>query len=109
MTSGSSFKANGRVEGQMNTIKKSIRTLITAKVNTLKQWPLAARHIGEHQLHAQLQLLGWPVGKLLRFGATAYALRKSWQARYVPWRDIREEVKILGPDMNSSLTNTGFS
>ena len=48
------------------------------------------------------------VGFLLRFGATAYALRKSWQARYVAWRDVREEVRVLGPDMNSSLTNTGY-
>lgn len=108
MTPGSSFKANGRVEGEMNTIKKSIRTLISAQLSTLQQWPLAARHIGERRLRAQLQLLGWPVGRMLRFGATAYALRKSWQARYVAWRDIREEVKILGPDMNSSLTNTGY-
>ena len=108
MTPGSSYKANGRVEGEMNTIKKSIRTLISAQLAPLKQWPLAARHIGERRLRAQLQLLGWPVGRLLRFGATAYALRKSWQARYVAWRDVREEVRVLGPDMNSSLTNTGY-
>ena len=74
MTPGSSFKANGRVEGEMNVVKKSIRTLITAGASTLQQWPLAARHVGERRLRAQLQLLGWPVGRLLRFGATAYAL-----------------------------------
>ena len=92
----------------MNTIKKSIRTLISAQLSPLKQWHLAARHIGERRLRAQLQLLGWPVGRLLRFGAIAFALRKSWQARYVAWRDVREEVRILGPDMNSSLTSTGY-
>ena len=32
MTPGSSYKANGRVEGEMNVIKKSIRTLISANV-----------------------------------------------------------------------------
>ena len=48
MTRGSSFKANGGVEGEMNVIKKSIRTLISANVGTLtKQGPLAARHIGQ--------------------------------------------------------------
>ena len=31
----------------------------------------------------------------------------AWQARYAPWREVREEITILGPDMNSSLTNTG--
>jgi len=90
----------------MNMIKKSIRTLIPARLGTLTQWPLIARHIGERRLRAQLQLLGWSVGRLLRFGATAFALRKSWQARYAPWREVREEVTILGPDMNSSLTST---
>ena len=108
MTSGSSFKTNGRVEGEMNVIKKSIRTLISAGASTLQPWPLAARHIGERRLRAQLQFLGLPVGRLLRFGAKAYALPKSWQARYAPWREVREEVTILGPDMSSSLTNTGY-
>ena len=108
MTSGSTYKANGRVEGEMNVVKKAIRTLITAGAATLKQWPLAARHIGERRLRVQLNQLGWPVGRLLRFGATAFALRKSWQERYAPWRDIREEVTVLGPDIYSSLTNTGY-
>ena len=108
MTSGSSYKANGRVEAEMGMVKKSIRTLITAGVCTLSQWPLAARHIGERRLRSQLNLLGWPVGRLLRFGAKAYALRKSWQSRYAPWREVREPVIILGPDAHASLTNTGY-
>eukprot|EP00435_Cladocopium_sp_Y103_P030555 s975_g7.t1 len=108
MTSGSSFKANGRVEGEMNVIKKSIQTLISSGVAKLNQWPLAARHIGERRLRRQLHQLGWPVGRLLRFGATAFALRKSWQERYAPWREVREEVTILGPDIYSSLTSTGY-
>ena len=44
----------------------------------------------------------------LRFGAKAFALRKSWQSRYAPWREVREEVIVLGPDVYSSLTNTGY-
>eukprot|EP00435_Cladocopium_sp_Y103_P010101 s2171_g2.t1 len=66
MTSGSSFKANGRVEGEMNVIKKSIRVLISSGAAKLAQWPLAARHIGERRLRRQLHELGWPVGRLLR-------------------------------------------
>ena len=92
----------------MGIVKKSIRTLIAAGVCTLSQWPLAARHIGERRLRSQLNLLGWPVGRLLRFGAKAYALRKSWQSRYAPWREVREPVIILGPDSPASLTNTGY-
>ena len=81
MRSGSSFKTDVHVEGEMNVIKKGIRTLISAGVAPLKQWLLASRYIGERRLRLQLQQLGWPVGRLLRFGAKAFALRKSWQAR----------------------------
>ena len=108
MTSGSSFKSNGRVEAEMGFIKKSVRTLISAGTCTLQGWPLAARHLGERRLRNQLNALGWPVGKLVKFGAKAYALRKSWQARYAPWRDVREEVTVLGPDAFSSLTSPEY-
>ena len=107
MTSGSSFKANGRVEAEMGVIKKAIRTLISSGDCSLNR-PLAARHLGERRLRRQLNALGWPVGRLLKFGAKAYALRKSWQSRYAPWREVREQVIILGPDVYSSLTNTGY-
>ena len=53
MTPGSTYKANGQVEGEMNVVKKAISTLISAGSATLKQWPLAARHIGERRLRAQ--------------------------------------------------------
>eukprot|EP00435_Cladocopium_sp_Y103_P029326 s3762_g7.t1 len=108
ITSGSSFKANGRVENEVGVIKKSIHILISSGTCLLSQWHLAARHLGERRLHSQLNILGWPVGRLLKFGAKAYALRKTWQARYAPSRDSREEVIVLGPDVYASLTNTGY-
>ena len=58
MTSGSSFKANGRVEAEMGVIKKAIRTLISSGDCALTQWPLAARHLGERRLRRQLNALG---------------------------------------------------
>ena len=108
MTCGSSYKSNGRCEAEVGVIKKSIRILISSGSCTLTQWPLAARHLGERRLRGQLSILGWPVGRLVKFGAKAYALRKSWQSRYAPWREDLEEVQVLGPDANSSLTNTGY-
>ena len=108
MTCGSSYKSNGRCEAEVGVIKKSIRILISSGSCSLTQWPLAARHLGERRLRGQLSILGWPVGRLVKFGAKAYALRKSWQSRYAPWREDREEVQVLGPDANSSLTNTGY-
>ena len=108
LTTGSSFKSNGRVENEVGSIKRAIRTLVSAKICTLEQWPLAARHIAERRLRLQLQRVGWPSAPLLRFGSRAFALRKSWQERYFPWRECREEVVILGPDRFSSLTSTNY-
>ena len=48
------------------------------------------------------------MGPLLHFGARAFALKKSWQDRYQPWREIRDEVLVLGPAIQSSLTTTSY-
>ena len=47
LTPGSACKTNGRVESEMNMVKKGIRTIITANACPLDRWPLAARHIGK--------------------------------------------------------------
>ena len=54
LTTGSSYKSNGRVENEVGSIKRAIRTLVSAKICTLEQWPLAARHIAERRLRLQL-------------------------------------------------------
>ena len=108
LTSGDSFKSNGRVEGELGVIKKHVRTVVAALGKGLEFWPLAAIHIGERGLRGQLRSLGCPVGPLLHFGARAFALKKSWQDRYQPWREIRDEVLVLGPAIQSSLTTTSY-
>ena len=108
LTSGSSFKSNGPCEAEVGYIKKSIRTILSSTLTPLVHWPLAAVHAGERRLRNQLLALGWPVGRLLRFGTKAYALKKSWTDRYQPWRDVREEVVVMGPDVFSSLTSTSY-
>ena len=108
MTPGSAFKTNGRAENEVGMIKKGVRTLISAGACPLDRWPLAVRHVGERRLRNQLNHAGWPVGKLLRFGSKAYALKKSWQDRYAQWRDCREEVVVWGPAEGSSITTTTY-
>ena len=108
LTTGDSFKANGRVEGELGVIKKHVRTIISTTGLGLEHWPLAAIHIGERRLRGQLRSLGLPVGPMLQFGSKAYALKKSWQDRYQPWREIRDEVIVLGPAMQSSITSTSY-
>ena len=108
LTSGDSFKSNGRVEGELGVIKKHVRTVVAALGKGLEFWPLAAIRIGERRLRGQLRSLGCPVGPLLHFGARAFALKKSWQDRYHPWREIRDEVIVLRPAIQSSLTTTSY-
>ena len=108
LTTGSTFKANGRVEAEVGAVKRAVRTLVSAKLCPLEAWPLALRHVGERRLRSQLQGVGWPTAPLLKFGVKAYALKKSWQDRYHPWRDVREEVIVLGPDRCSSFTTTNY-
>ena len=108
MTPGSAFKTNGRAENEVGMIKKGVRTLISAQACPLDRWPLAVRHVGERRLRNQLNHAGWPVGRLLRFGSKAYALKKSWQDRYAQWRDCREEVVVWGPAEGSSITTTTY-
>ena len=108
LTSGDSYKSNGRVEGELGVVKKHVRTVLTTTGLGLEMWPLAATHIGERRLRGQLRSLGFPIGPLLRFGSRAYALKKSWQDRYQPWREIRDEVVVLGPALQSSMTTTSY-
>ena len=99
LTNGSAYITNGRAESEINMVKKSIRTIITANganACPLDRWPLAARHISERRLRNQLHHAGWPVGRLLRFGPKAYALKKSWQDG------------DLGPAIGSSITTTTY-
>ena len=77
LTSGGSYKSNGRVEGELGVVKKHVRTILTATGLGLEMWPLAAIHVGERRLRSQLRRMGFPVGPLLQFGARAYALKKS--------------------------------
>eukprot|EP00438_Fugacium_kawagutii_P007098 Skav200526 [mRNA] locus=scaffold2291:63661:70974:+ [translate_table: standard] len=108
LTSGSTYKENGRAEHSVGELKRAMRVVIAAGDCQLEWWPLLARHLGERRLRRELISLGWPAKPLLRFGAKVWALAKSWQDRYDDWRQAREEVVLLGPDMGSSLTNTCY-
>ena len=80
LTTGSSFKTNGRVENAVGAVKREVRTLISAQLCPLESWLLALRHVGERRLRCQLQGVGWPAAPLLKFGTRAFALKKSIDA-----------------------------
>ena len=108
MTSGDNYKANGRCEAEIGMVKRAVRTVLSSGGHNINWWPLIAVHVGERRFRAQLRSLGYPVGDLLKFGTRAYALRKWWHHQYEAWRDVREEVVVLGPDACSTLTTTNY-
>ena len=108
MTSGNSFKTNGRAEAEVNNTKRAVRAILDAGQVDLQDWPLVARHAGERRLRHQLSRIGWPAAPLLRFGSKAFALKKSWKDRCQDWRNIREKVQIMGPAENGSLTTPSY-
>ena len=47
LTSGSSYKGNGRVEAEVGYTKRVIKTILSPNLCPLENGPLCARHIGE--------------------------------------------------------------
>ena len=108
MTTGDSYKSNGRAEAEVNMTKKGMRAILDQGFCELGHWPLVARHVGERRLRFQLTQVGWPSSPLLRFGTKAFAVRKRWKDRYQDWRNVREEVQVFGPDVYASLTTPAY-
>ena len=105
LTSGDSYKSNGRVEGDLGVIKKTCSN--HHDLHGFGPQPVA---IGGHPHRrtpaSRTTQKSWsPRWTFAEFGAKAYALKKSWRDRYQPWRTIRDEVQVLGPALQSSVTS----
>eukprot|EP00435_Cladocopium_sp_Y103_P055404 s1091_g18.t1 len=106
-TDGDSFKSNGRTEAAIGLIKRHTRTLLKQTSQPPTMWPLAARHAAGRKLRQQLSEFGIPVGKMLPYGATAYARQKIWNEKYQDWKLSRREVTIYKPDVAMSASMAG--
>lgn len=102
-TDGGSFQSNGRVEGEISTVRRMIRTALRSSGLEDAYWPLAARHMVERRLRRSLQELGHRTERLLPFASEALARMKSWDDRYADWK-----VQILGPDVTMSASSPGY-
>ena len=71
-------------------------------------WPLIMRHMGQRRLREQMRLMGVPTPMLLPVGSTVYALKKIWHEIYQDWREVREQVRVLGPDKYSSMSSPSY-
>ena len=107
-TSGDSWKSNGRCEAEVGVLKKATKVAIRASGLDSNLWPLIMRHMGQRRLREQMRLMGVPKPMLLPVGSTVYALKKIWHEIYQDWREVREQVRVLGPDKYSSMSSPSY-
>ena len=104
MTGGDEGPSNGRIESEVQQVKRRLRLL--KKVALGKNTGLAACWIGQEHLRAQLQVVGVPVKPLLPIHARVTVKTKRWhRAGFGPLVPPFRTVTLMGP---SPLMSTGY-
>ncbi|CAK9043067.1 unnamed protein product [Durusdinium trenchii] len=96
MTAGDDSKANGRVEGEVNQLKRRTRLFLHDAGLPHSFWPVALRHAAEERVRLQLERLGLESPPMLRFGASVLVKSKRWHRAgqlSMPYR----AMQLLGP------------
>ena len=96
MTAGDDSKANGRVEGEVNQLKRRTRLFLHDAGLPHSFWPVALRHASEQRVRLQLERLGLESPPMLRFGASVLVKSKRWHRAgqlSMPYRTMQ----LLGP------------
>ena len=96
MTAGDDSKANGRVEGEVNQLKRRARLFLHDAGLPHSFWPVALRHAAEQRVRLQLERLGLESPPMLRFGASVLVKSKRWHRAgqlSMPYRTMQ----LLGP------------
>ncbi|CAK9115283.1 unnamed protein product [Durusdinium trenchii] len=96
LTAGDDSKANGRIEGEVNQIKRRTRLLLHDSGLPQSLWPTALRHAAEGRVRLQLERLGLPSPPMLRYGASVLVKSKRWRRAgqlSMPYRTMQ----LLGP------------
>ena len=96
MTGGDDAKSNGRVESEVNQIKRRTRLLLHESGLPHGFWVCALRHAAEHRLRAQLHRLGVVTRPMVRFAATMSVKTKRWHRAGQLSNPFRS-MQILGP------------
>ena len=78
MTGGDDAKSKGRVESEVNQIKRRTRLLLHESGLPHGFWVCALRRAAEHRLRAQLHRLGVMTRPMLRFASTMSVKTKRW-------------------------------
>ena len=96
MTGGDDAKRNGRVESEVQQIKRRTRLLLHESGLPHTFWVCALRHAAEQRLRAQLHRLGVITHPMLRFASTMSVKTKRWHRSGQLSNPFRS-VQILGP------------
>ena len=106
MTGGDENPSNGRIEAEVQCIKRRVRLLIKESGLEERYWPGIVRHAGEERMRLQLRRLGVPCKPLLPVGAMVTVKTKRWhRAGFGPLIAPFRTMRLMGP---SPLMSTGY-
>ena len=104
MTSGDDSASNGRVEAEIQQVKRQLRVTLQQSGVPMELWPCAARHVGEDRLRRQLSKLGVPTKPMVRFASMVGVKTKRWH-REGQLTNPFKVMQLMGP---SPLMTSGW-
>ena len=106
MTGGDEGPSNGRIETEVQQVKRRVRMLMRESGLEEKYWPGVVRHAGEERLRSQLKTFGVPTPPLLPIGSMVSVKTKRWhRAGFGPLVPPFRTMRLMGP---SPLMSTGY-
>jgi len=78
MTGGDEGPSNGRIESEVQQVKRRLRMLVRESCLGERFWPGIARYVGRERLQSQLQTQGVPTKPLLPIGSKVTVKTKRW-------------------------------
>ena len=98
MMGGDEGPSNGRIECEVNQVKRRLRLLIKESGLEQKWWLGIARYVGEERLRRQCSGLGVPSTALLPIGGRVTVKTKRWhRAGFGPLTAPFRTMTIMGP------------
>ena len=108
-SAGDEPTSNSFVETEIGILKNAVRTLLISANESEDKWPLALRRAAEQRLRTQLRSFGLRYPRLLPFGCRGVARRnKTWQNRAVPLKYPKQQVQILGPASETTMSSGAY-
>ena len=97
MTGGDEGPSNGRIEGEVNQVKRRLRLMMKESKLEKDYWPCAARWVLEQRCREQLKKMGVPVKPMLKLGAKVVVKVKRWHKKDGPLSSPFVTMKVMAP------------